>query len=246
MKRKLAIKFLAVAMVICCLFTIPTYAHSGRTDSNGGHKDNKNKSGLGSYHYHCGGYPAHLHSGGVCPYKSTAAKSTTTTSTLKSTAKIDETKKTESKVGIVATDIKTFINDNEIPTFLYNGSTTDTVIIAEDLRNYGFDKSWNQESQTLTITKNSKKEIKPMDMEYYNKLNQGQFLYDVIKSNIKVVLKKSSDSEAITATKIYCLNGYTAISTDELKNFGEFNWDNETRTIKVTVEQKKGKKTQQN
>ena len=44
-------------------------AHSGRTDSSGGHRDNKNKSGLGSYHYHCGGYPAHLHTNG-CPYKS--------------------------------------------------------------------------------------------------------------------------------------------------------------------------------
>lgn len=43
-------------------------AHSGRTDSNGGHHDYKNKSGLGSYHYHCGGYPAHLHKNGVCPY----------------------------------------------------------------------------------------------------------------------------------------------------------------------------------
>lgn len=48
-------------------------AHSGRTDSSGGHHDNKNKSGLGSYHYHCGGYPAHLHDGGVCPYSATAA-----------------------------------------------------------------------------------------------------------------------------------------------------------------------------
>ncbi|WP_367565502.1 YHYH domain-containing protein [Lacrimispora sp.] len=45
-------------------------AHSGRTDANGGHRDNQNKSGLGSYHYHCGGYPAHLHPNGVCPYKS--------------------------------------------------------------------------------------------------------------------------------------------------------------------------------
>lgn len=43
-------------------------AHSGRTDGSGGHKDNKNKSGLGSYHYHCGGYPPHLHDGGYCPY----------------------------------------------------------------------------------------------------------------------------------------------------------------------------------
>lgn len=43
-------------------------AHSGRTDASGGHRDNKNASGLGSYHYHCGGYPAHLHPNGVCPY----------------------------------------------------------------------------------------------------------------------------------------------------------------------------------
>lgn len=50
-----------------------TFAHSGRTDSNGGHRDNKNKSGLGSYHYHCGGHPAHLHTKGVCPYSNHSA-----------------------------------------------------------------------------------------------------------------------------------------------------------------------------
>lgn len=47
---------------------LPVSAHSGRTDGNGGHHDYRNVSGLGSYHYHCGGHPAHLHSGGVCPY----------------------------------------------------------------------------------------------------------------------------------------------------------------------------------
>lgn len=48
-------------------------AHSGRTDANGGHHDYKNVSGLGSYHYHCGGYPAHLHPNGVCPYASSGS-----------------------------------------------------------------------------------------------------------------------------------------------------------------------------
>lgn len=59
--------------------TVPgtVQAHSGRTDSSGGHHDNKNVSGLGSYHYHCGGHPAHLHDGGVCPYSSSAATSDT-------------------------------------------------------------------------------------------------------------------------------------------------------------------------
>lgn len=30
----------------------------------------KIRAGLGSYHYHCGGHPAHLHENGVCPYVS--------------------------------------------------------------------------------------------------------------------------------------------------------------------------------
>lgn len=67
--------------------TVPgtVQAHSGRTDSSGGHHDNKNVSGLGSYHYHCGGHPAHLHDGGVCPYSSSAAMSDTSTTSEVST-----------------------------------------------------------------------------------------------------------------------------------------------------------------
>lgn len=66
-----------VTIVLICVFSVAicniTFAHSGKTDSNGGHKDNKNKSGLGSYHYHCGEYPAHLHANGVCPYSSNSS-----------------------------------------------------------------------------------------------------------------------------------------------------------------------------
>ena len=58
---------ITVAFLLISL-PLSAFAHSGRTDSSGGHKDNKNKSGLGSYHYHCGGYPPHLHDGGYCPY----------------------------------------------------------------------------------------------------------------------------------------------------------------------------------
>lgn len=61
-------------------FSVTVEAHSGRTDRNGGHKDNKNKSGLGFYHYHCGDSPAHLHSDGVCPYASGGTASVSNTS----------------------------------------------------------------------------------------------------------------------------------------------------------------------
>lgn len=54
------------------------FAHPGRLDSKGGHRDNKNVSGLGSYHYHCGNSPAHLHENGICPYGGITQPTTTT------------------------------------------------------------------------------------------------------------------------------------------------------------------------
>ena len=77
MKDKKLLLISTLLLVICftCIFTV--FAHSGRTDSSGGHRDNSNQSSLGSYHYHCGGYPAHLHTGGVCPYTSRSSSAST-------------------------------------------------------------------------------------------------------------------------------------------------------------------------
>lgn len=89
-KEKIA-AIVAGLFIVCSM--MPTFAHGGRTDKNGGHKDNNNVSGLGSYHYHCGGYPAHLHTGGVCPYTSSqsSTSSNTTSSTSSSSASKVET-----------------------------------------------------------------------------------------------------------------------------------------------------------
>lgn len=51
---------LSLALVLC---TVLVAAHSGGTDSKGGHYNHS----TGEYHYHHG-YPAHQHTGGVCPY----------------------------------------------------------------------------------------------------------------------------------------------------------------------------------
>lgn len=67
MKKIRRILCLALCLALC--FSNAAFAHSGRTDGNGGHRDNNNVSGLGYYHYHCGGNPAHLHPNGVCPYQ---------------------------------------------------------------------------------------------------------------------------------------------------------------------------------
>ena len=87
--RKSKTKIISILLTITSIISIGAnaYAHSGRTDANGGHKDNKNKSGLGSYHYHCGGHPAHLHTNGICPYASNSSSSKTTPSSSSQSSK---------------------------------------------------------------------------------------------------------------------------------------------------------------
>lgn len=59
------IKFERIIIILMFSLAIiaPSFAHSGRTDSNGGHY----VTATGEYHYHHG-YPAHDHIDGVCPY----------------------------------------------------------------------------------------------------------------------------------------------------------------------------------
>ena len=105
-------------VTICCLIiamSMSLFAHSGRTDSNGGHKDNKNKSGLGAYHYHCGGYPAHLHSGGVCPYRG-GASSASSTSNSSNTSSSLSTSKTVYATSINAKNVPARMNAGDTAT----------------------------------------------------------------------------------------------------------------------------------
>ncbi len=76
-KQKIVSAIILIIMTV--VFPLNSIGYSDRTDFNGGHKNNKNASGLGLFHYHCGGNLAHLHDGGVCPYFS-VAQSTTITS----------------------------------------------------------------------------------------------------------------------------------------------------------------------
>lgn len=69
--------FCIICFILLFVFPLNSFAHSGRTDAQGGHHDYKNKSGLGSYHYHHG-MEAHLHPNGVCPYSVNSGDSVST------------------------------------------------------------------------------------------------------------------------------------------------------------------------
>lgn len=55
--------FIITVILIFATVITPVFAHSGKTDANGGHYD----TATGEYHYHHG-YPAHQHTNGKCPY----------------------------------------------------------------------------------------------------------------------------------------------------------------------------------
>ena len=63
MKKSFTIITLILVLILLASSFCFTLAHSGGTDSAGGHRD----SSTGEYHYHHG-YPAHSHSNGKCPY----------------------------------------------------------------------------------------------------------------------------------------------------------------------------------
>ena len=148
---------LAILMLAGSVITVS--AHSGRTDSRGGHKDNRNTSGLGSYHYHCGGYPAHLHTNGVCPYKNnswyndtsawTDPSAWTSEPTVTAAQSQISSQQQDGVIGsVVTTDIKAYINGAEIPAYNVDGNM---VIIGADLRSYGFDVVYDNTARTSSV-----------------------------------------------------------------------------------------------
>lgn len=70
LKGMVVVKKVILLILLLSLFSVAAFAHSGGTDSSGGHYDHKN----GGYHYHHG-YSAHQHPGGVCPYDSSSKSS---------------------------------------------------------------------------------------------------------------------------------------------------------------------------
>ena len=126
--KKYIKKILSVFIIIIGILSIQisVYSHSGRTDANGGHRDNKNKSGLGSYHYHCGGHPAHLHPNGVCPYSSSGKSSTSGSSSGSGSSSSSSATKTTTSIptSIAVREIQIDKKVENI-VFDYNGRNTD-------------------------------------------------------------------------------------------------------------------------
>lgn len=204
-----------LTIILCLCLSVTAIAHPGRTDANGGHRDKKNVSGLGSYHYHHG-YPAHLHPNGVCPYENNSVLPTTSASSVTSSNTSIQ------KEQVISSDIKAYINDLFIPSVNYKNHT---YIIAEDLNNYGFDVEWDENSRTLNIKQNSSKKT-----SIINQLNLDSF--EIQSTDIKTKQYNFSTNTYETIDS-YNVDGKTIIKINDIT--GDAVWDSTGRTISLSI-----------
>lgn len=121
------------------------------------------------------------------------------------------------------TDIVAYINNYAIPSYAVKGTSC---IVAEDLRNFGFDVAWDSVTRTLSISRNNSTTVNPMSFSKTAKT--GSYFADILETDISVY----ANSQKITS---YAMNGYTMIPVEELTMFGEVYWVEGERALKLWV-----------
>ncbi len=136
--------------------------------------------------------------------------------------------------SIYFTNMRTFINGNEVPTLLYKGGEPHAVVVAEDLVNYGFDVNWNNDTRTLYIKHNQDKPYTPMNMEPYRNKDAKKAFSVTNNSDVKVILNDGIQDYILE--DVYAVNGYMCISVDEFQKMYDFDWNSTLSISDITVE----------
>jgi len=133
--------------------------------------------------------------------------------------------------NLFSTDIRAFINGEEIPCCYRMVGEGELCITAEHLNRYGFDTHFDAETHTLYISENKEKETSPIECE---KLEVGLTEHKVYDyPELKAVLLKG-DEELQLKTAI-SLGGQCAISIDELGRNFQKEWNGEERTVSIST-----------
>lgn len=125
------------------------------------------------------------------------------------------------------TDISAFINNYPIKSYNINDYTA---IVVEDLRNYGFEVVWNEDSRTLTVGINNSADINGMTDIYKYSRRSGKNSFAYVETDIITNL----NGKPVTSFNI---GGQTCIYMDDLGMFGSVEWFPEIRAIKLSIPQ---------
>lgn len=131
---------------------------------------------------------------------------------------------------VVYTDIATYINHYPISAYAYDGGM---VVVAEDLRNYGFEITYDDGSRSLSILPNKDMStLTGMGTIYKNGNRLGKHFADALYSDINVYLNGSWIPSC-------AINGYMMVKLEDLANEAigtSFTWDDSTRSAKLWID----------
>ena len=127
--------------------------------------------------------------------------------------------------SVLTTDIKAYINGCEVPSYNIDGNI---VVVGQDLRSYGFNVVYDNNTRTSYISYDGSGTWTPIAPSIENSQSIGTKVMDVYQSDISV---------SVNGNKVACYNvgGKMAFRFAELKVFGNYSYDNETRSVNLWV-----------
>ena len=126
---------------------------------------------------------------------------------------------------VLYSDITAYINGSIIPTSVINGKT---LVVVEDLANYGFDVSWGSVTRSLKVELNKNKKITPLSVIKDTKNKPGKVKCKYLYTDIKTYLSGK-------IVESYAIDGVTLIDFELLEQYGKISWDGKNREIKLTI-----------
>ena len=130
--------------------------------------------------------------------------------------------------SVLTTDIKAYINGYEIPAYNVDGNM---VIVGSDLRNYGFNVVYDNNTRSSRVTYDSNGTWNPIFVTTENDDSVGIKVMDVYDTDITVYVNG-------TPVTGYNVDGRMAFRFSELKMFGSYYYDNTSRTTNLWIEEK--------
>ncbi len=140
--------------------------------------------------------------------------------------------------SILSTDMRIFINGNEVPSFYHGGKNGGLCFVFEDLKDYGFDISWDPETRTVTASEHSGKAITPIPIDAYRENEPGTIVSEILKGNDTKAIIKYGGRE-YTFSRVYPIDGYIFVNADELEDIADSRiWNNAERRLDITFGEK--------
>ena len=127
--------------------------------------------------------------------------------------------------SVLTTDIRAYINGCEVPSYNIDGNI---VVVGQDLRSYGFNVVYDNNTRTSYISYDGSGTWTPIATSIVNSQSIGTKVMDVYQSDISV---------SVNGNKVACYNvgGKMAFRFSELKVFGNYSYDNETRSANLWI-----------